>query len=480
MIDAGHLYDENYYRTGLGPVPYTRDEAQWPAVFGKISEQLIRSLQPKSVLDAGCALGFLVEAFWDRGVPAWGVDISQYAINNVRPDMRPYCRVASLAEPLDRRYELITCIEVLEHIPEPECREAVAVLAGSTDTILFSSTPDDFREKTHFNVRPTLAWLELFQEFEFGPDLLYDASFVSPHAMLLRRQPPPPRNILQLFAHVVGLRHTALHHSNQAVSLSKELSQVTTELLTARADSHESEQKLTQMSEELSIFQEGIRRLESERTSLAGQLNAITQNLDETALALKAERECGQASEEAAREADRLIESLRADLTAERAAQAELLEEKTALVARMSSEAETTEWLRCWQQQTADELQQLRESLSRFTETPGGPTAAVEASLPVNQNTAAPWERLVGPHSALEECCRRAIQDTTQQLSQLLQEQARSEGRIAELVARMGRAEQALNAQHAALTSISQSRTWRVLTRSAGLLTGFWGRPRRS
>ncbi len=83
--DCGSLYDGEYYHAHCG-VPYERS-AHWLEFFGGLASQIIRSLRPSSVLDAGCAWGFLVEAFWDRGVEARGVDISQYAISQVRPDL---------------------------------------------------------------------------------------------------------------------------------------------------------------------------------------------------------------------------------------------------------------------------------------------------------------------------------------------------------------------------------------------------------
>lgn len=156
-----------------------------------MADTLIRSLKPRRVFDAGCAWGFLVEAFRDRGVEAWGVDTSPYAIRQVRQDMQPYCRLASLTEPIEGSYDLITCIEVLEHIPEDEAEQVIRNLCGATDAILFSSTPSDLSEPTHVNVRPIVFWLQLFSEQGFAPDPIYDASFVSAHAFLLRRECEP-------------------------------------------------------------------------------------------------------------------------------------------------------------------------------------------------------------------------------------------------------------------------------------------------
>ena len=45
-------------------------------------------------------MGMLVEALIDRGVEAWGVDISDYAISCVRRDIARYCSQATLEDPL--------------------------------------------------------------------------------------------------------------------------------------------------------------------------------------------------------------------------------------------------------------------------------------------------------------------------------------------------------------------------------------------
>src|SRR5579884_2950454 len=177
--DRGNLFDAAYYNEHLGPNPYARN-SEWLRFFGGVAEEIVRSLRPARVFDAGCAMGMLVESLWDRGVEAWGADISAYAIANARRDMQAYCRVASITEPFGGHYDLVTCIEVLEHMPEPEACLAVEQMSHATDTVLFSSTPDDLTEPTHINVHPLLYWLKLFAENGFGPDLTYDASFICP------------------------------------------------------------------------------------------------------------------------------------------------------------------------------------------------------------------------------------------------------------------------------------------------------------
>jgi glycosyltransferase involved in cell wall biosynthesis len=204
--EQGTRYDAAYYRDRCGLVPYGRNE-EWLAFFSHIADSLIQALRPQRAYDAGCAWGLLVEAFRDRGVEAWGVDISPFAIGNVREDMRAYCRVGSLTAPIDGRYDLVTCLEVLDHIPENETELVIRNLCLAADTILFSSAPPDFTEPTRVNVRPVLSWLQAFSSEGFAPDPAFDASFVASHAFLLRRCPGPvPESTLALFSQKLDLQ----------------------------------------------------------------------------------------------------------------------------------------------------------------------------------------------------------------------------------------------------------------------------------
>src|ERR1019366_6739748 len=89
------IYGEDYYRYRFGPIPYERN-SHWLDFFCGIAEKLVHSLRPKTVFDAGCGWGLLVEAFRERGVKAYGCDVSEYAISQVPSDIRDYCVVASV------------------------------------------------------------------------------------------------------------------------------------------------------------------------------------------------------------------------------------------------------------------------------------------------------------------------------------------------------------------------------------------------
>ena len=114
------LYYENY-DVGVGKVDY-RDSKYTKGNLEIVAKRIVEDWHPKTVLDAGCAMGHLVAAMRDMGVEAYGIDISEYAIEQVREDIRPYCAAQSLDQPFPehfpKHFDLVFSAEVLEHIYE--------------------------------------------------------------------------------------------------------------------------------------------------------------------------------------------------------------------------------------------------------------------------------------------------------------------------------------------------------------------------
>ncbi len=189
------LYDASYYKDGCsgdGTVEYGRKEP-WLTFFRNVARKIKKTHEPRTVADVGCAFGLLTEALVDLGVDAYGFDISPYAIGQARADMKDRLFVHPITEPIPRlaggeKYDLTICIEVLEHLPPEMADTAVRNLCDSADRILFSSSPDDFDEPTHFNILPTEAWLAKFAEHGFVPSPSHpEAPYIAPQARVVER-----------------------------------------------------------------------------------------------------------------------------------------------------------------------------------------------------------------------------------------------------------------------------------------------------
>ena len=73
VSDFSGQYGESYFNGGV------YDEYKDFPAHQKRVEKLIRIARPQSVLDVGCAYGYIVKQLLDKGIPAWGCDISEYA-----------------------------------------------------------------------------------------------------------------------------------------------------------------------------------------------------------------------------------------------------------------------------------------------------------------------------------------------------------------------------------------------------------------
>jgi SAM-dependent methyltransferase len=265
-------YGQHYYEHDCG-TPYERND-HWTDFFAGIADRIVKELKPRSVLDAGCAMGLLVEQLFRRGVDAWGVDISKYAITQVHESVADRCRVGSLVEPLDRRYDLVVCIEVVEHMWADDARAAIANLCAASDRVLFSSSPSDYAEPTHVNVQPPENWSAEFAEHGFFRDLDHDASYIAPWSVLYERRSADPRDLVRNY----DRSHWRL--SNEVAQLRTSLVQLHEQLERAVGDREnptmqqeleEREGTILELRERILHMRDAIIALEASKGEIAGE-----------------------------------------------------------------------------------------------------------------------------------------------------------------------------------------------------------------
>lgn len=200
-------YVQEYYQSYCG-MQYDRGHG-WEEIFGAYAERIQKEIRPKKTLDVGCAKGFFVEALRDRGIEAYGFDISDYAVSQVREDIRPYCRTYSVVLPIQETYDLITCIEVLEHLDNADIPAAVRHMCEASDDILFSSTPFDYEEESHISVHPPGYWAQQFAYNGFYHDVGYDCSYISVQAMRFRKAAKSSADLIREYEDAIFQKHQA-------------------------------------------------------------------------------------------------------------------------------------------------------------------------------------------------------------------------------------------------------------------------------
>lgn len=309
-IKGSELFGEYYYAHDCGLV-YERNE-HWVRFFGGVADGIIREFQPERVLDVGCAKGFLVEALRARGVEAWGIDVSEYAISEVHGSVSQYCRVSSAANPVlpegfPTSFDLVTCIEVIEHMEVEDTHATIENFARWGGRLLFSSSPEDFSEATHITVRPPDYWAARLATHRMWHNLDLDASFLTPWAAVFdRRDLTPPELVAQYERHHMRARREIRALRAAAVESHMQSAAASGAGANDAGAPQPLDEELAATRSELAAVQAELDQLRSESDAAAAEL---TKQLDAASLAVLAARdECVGAEAQAGNYRARILE----------------------------------------------------------------------------------------------------------------------------------------------------------------------------
>lgn len=175
--DLQRLYDEKYFSTRSRPPMWIRR-----------GEFIIEKFHPKTVLDIGCAYGELVKGLIELGVEAYGIDGSDYAINNSDPSIRSKLSKVNLNSDKfpfdDKKFDVVGSFYSVEHIHDIDffCQELERTLKD--DGVAWFLTPNEGEEarSAHDVFTNTYSeWKRIFEARNFKVEKF------SPHEMMALR-----------------------------------------------------------------------------------------------------------------------------------------------------------------------------------------------------------------------------------------------------------------------------------------------------
>ena len=125
---------------------------------------------PKSALDVGCGTGTWLRAILNRGTTdIFGVDGVEIPAEKLLFD--PKCfRVCDLTSPIDlgRKFEVVFCLEVAEHLDAKFASVLVKTLTRHADKIIFSAACPGQGGQHHVNCQWPEYWQKLFNDEGFA------------------------------------------------------------------------------------------------------------------------------------------------------------------------------------------------------------------------------------------------------------------------------------------------------------------------
>lgn len=158
FADHDLIYTDDYYREGMEP------EA---AKAGPLLSRLICSeFRPTRVIDVGCGTGALLDAFRQAGCDTLGLEYSEAALKFCRSrglDVRKFDLEKDAWTDGDRNFDVVTSIEVAEHLPERVADSYVALLTRLAPVLVLTAATPGQGGVDHVNEQPHDYWIRKFE-----------------------------------------------------------------------------------------------------------------------------------------------------------------------------------------------------------------------------------------------------------------------------------------------------------------------------
>ena len=129
-----------------------------------VANSLSTHLDFQTVLDVGCAQGFLMEPLHEKGFDVRGIEISEDVLDFLSDELKSRVRVGDFSK-ANGSYDLVCCIEVAEHIEPVRSEELVDKLSDLAEAwIYFTAAPPGQPGHGHINCRPHQHWIQWFEQ----------------------------------------------------------------------------------------------------------------------------------------------------------------------------------------------------------------------------------------------------------------------------------------------------------------------------
>lgn len=201
------VYDESFYE----------DQRTRSAGSARIVIPIVQEIvHPQSVLDVGCGVGTWVGAWLDAGLSdVRGVD-GEYVQRSmlVCPDSNFYSHDLNSELNFQRKFDLVTCLEVAEHLNSASASVLINSLTRHSDVVMFSAAIPRQGGTHHVNEQWPSYWVKIFEASGYQPfDIIRSQIWDNSDVEWWYRQ-----NIL-LFASAEAARRYNLHPNSGPIDI---------------------------------------------------------------------------------------------------------------------------------------------------------------------------------------------------------------------------------------------------------------------
>lgn len=188
QFDRGSFYDETYYMNGIEANKSLYTNYRYMPERSKNDAKTIMQIAEieagNTIIDFGSGMGFLMQAFLDKKINSYGVEISQYAYDKSYQQQLVFHNLHDLPQV---KYDLLIALSVFEHLTVNELYGVIEFAIKRKIPVLFTVpisiyeggnyiNPIFEKDRSHILRRPTQWWQQFFERAGFNIKVIIDES----------------------------------------------------------------------------------------------------------------------------------------------------------------------------------------------------------------------------------------------------------------------------------------------------------------
>lgn len=194
MSDTKNLLDVKYCST------YNSENRQ--LFFSELADYIKTNINPKTVLDLGCSFGGLVFELRNRGINAYGIDISKDDIAKADESVKPFCKTSSVMAKLPsgfpKSYDLVIALDLFDFLPLEDATTLIDYMHNLSEHLIFSSSSSSSQsDDPRVDVKPYGFWPKEFAKCNFFRLPFDDFNTYFPNLIRFKRAVLTPSQLVQ-------------------------------------------------------------------------------------------------------------------------------------------------------------------------------------------------------------------------------------------------------------------------------------------